>query len=184
MGYIIRSQPIIRRRLWNGRRDVHAGESLVETEDKSARLLRAVAKELADRLLPELVSVDARERAALASLVLEHIAADVDVLAAVAEEWVPEFREALSRPCRDCRPSASPTSRLSRRRGASSRTSRSSAGRGGSARSRQLRQGARGCPGASRGGPSLPVMPGRGDPRRCRHSARGFTARRARIIGG
>ena len=67
----------------------------METEDKSARLLRAVAKELAERLLPELVSVDARERAALASLVLEHIAADVDVLAAVAEEWVPEFREAL-----------------------------------------------------------------------------------------
>jgi aminoglycoside phosphotransferase (APT) family kinase protein len=72
----------------------------VEIEDKSARLLRTVAEELAERLLPELTSADARERAALAGLVLEHVAADIDVLAAVAEEWAPEFRKALEQALR------------------------------------------------------------------------------------
>jgi hypothetical protein len=64
-------------------------------ERSSARLLRAIAEELAQRLLPELRSDDARERATLARLTLEYLAADVDVLAAVAQEWVPAFRGAL-----------------------------------------------------------------------------------------
>ena len=64
-------------------------------ERSSARLLRAIAEELAQRLLPELRSADARERATLARLTLEYLAADVDVLAAVAQEWAPGFRGAL-----------------------------------------------------------------------------------------
>lgn len=64
-------------------------------EQSSARLLRAIAEELATRLLPELHSADARERATLARLTLEYLAADVDVLAAVAQEWAPMFRDAL-----------------------------------------------------------------------------------------
>lgn len=64
-------------------------------EDSSARLLRAVAEEIMHRLLPELISADSRERAGLARMVLEQLAADVDVLAAVADGWVPEARRAL-----------------------------------------------------------------------------------------
>jgi aminoglycoside phosphotransferase (APT) family kinase protein len=64
-------------------------------EETSARLLRAIAEELAQRLLPELSSADARERATLARLVLEHLAADIDVLAGVAAQWAPAFRAAL-----------------------------------------------------------------------------------------
>src|ERR1700674_446854 len=64
-------------------------------EECSARLLRAIAEELAQRLMPELSSADARERAALARLVLEHLAADIDVLAVVAAQWIPAFRAAL-----------------------------------------------------------------------------------------
>jgi aminoglycoside phosphotransferase (APT) family kinase protein len=64
-------------------------------EESSARLLRAIAEELAQRLMPELSSADALERAALARLVLEHLAADIDVLAVVAAQWIPVFRAAL-----------------------------------------------------------------------------------------
>jgi len=64
-------------------------------EESSARLLRAIAEELAQRLMPELSSADARERAALARLVLEHLAADIDVLAVAAAQWIPAFRAAL-----------------------------------------------------------------------------------------
>src|SRR5260370_42635581 len=64
-------------------------------EESSARLLRAIAEELEQRLMPELSSADARERAALARLVLEHLAADVDVLAQVAQELVPVLRGAI-----------------------------------------------------------------------------------------
>src|SRR5882762_5776009 len=64
-------------------------------EESSARLLRAIAEELAQRLMPELSSADTRERAALARLVLEHLAADIDVLAVVAAHWIPAFRAAL-----------------------------------------------------------------------------------------
>ena len=64
-------------------------------EESSARLLRAIAEELAQRLAPELSSADARERAALARLVLEHLAADIDVLPVLAAQWVPAFRAAL-----------------------------------------------------------------------------------------
>jgi len=64
-------------------------------EESSARLLRAIAEELAQRFMPELSSADTRERAALARLVLEHLAADIDVLAVVAAQWIPAFRAAL-----------------------------------------------------------------------------------------
>jgi aminoglycoside phosphotransferase (APT) family kinase protein len=64
-------------------------------ENSAALLMRAIGEELAQRLLPELSSADARERATLARLVLEHLAADVDVLAEVALPLAPEFRSAI-----------------------------------------------------------------------------------------
>jgi aminoglycoside phosphotransferase (APT) family kinase protein len=67
----------------------------MEIEDSNPRMLRAVADEIAQRLMPELMSADARDRATLAGLVLEHVAADMDMLAGVAEDWVPAFRGAL-----------------------------------------------------------------------------------------
>jgi aminoglycoside phosphotransferase (APT) family kinase protein len=73
-------------------------------EESSARLLRAIAEELAQRLLPELTSADARERVTLARLVLEHLAADIDVLAVVAAQWVPAFRAALEEALRTLPP--------------------------------------------------------------------------------
>jgi aminoglycoside phosphotransferase (APT) family kinase protein len=73
-------------------------------EEISARLLRAIAEELAQRLLPELSSADARERVTLARLVLEHLAADIDVLAVVAAQWVPAFRAALEEALRTLPP--------------------------------------------------------------------------------
>src|ERR1700681_4694202 len=74
------------------------------TEESSSRLLRAIAEELAQRLLPELSSADARERVTLARLVLEHLAADIDVLALVAVQWVPAFRAALEEAIRTLPP--------------------------------------------------------------------------------
>jgi aminoglycoside phosphotransferase (APT) family kinase protein len=65
------------------------------TDNSSARLMRAIGEEIAQRLMPELSSADARERATLARLVLEQLAADVDVLAEVAEPLAPEFRNAI-----------------------------------------------------------------------------------------
>jgi len=44
-------------------------------ENSSALLMRAIGEELAQRLMPELTSADARERATLARLVLEQLAA-------------------------------------------------------------------------------------------------------------
>ena len=47
--------------------------------------MRAIGDELAQRMIPELTSADARERAALARMVLDHLAADLDVLPEVAQ---------------------------------------------------------------------------------------------------
>src|ERR1700761_636270 len=47
--------------------------------------MRAIGDELAQRMIPELTSADARERATLAKMVLEQLAADLDVLPEVAQ---------------------------------------------------------------------------------------------------
>jgi aminoglycoside phosphotransferase (APT) family kinase protein len=55
-------------------------------------LMRAIGDELAQRLIPELSSADAIERATFARLVLQQLAADIAVLPGVAEVLVPRFR--------------------------------------------------------------------------------------------
>jgi aminoglycoside phosphotransferase (APT) family kinase protein len=58
--------------------------------------MRAIADELAQRMSPELTSADARERAALARMVLEQLAADLDVLPEVAQRGLAqEFRREI-----------------------------------------------------------------------------------------
>src|SRR5260370_15844353 len=64
-------------------------------EERRGRLWRAIAAAPVERLMPELSSADARHGATLARLVLEHLAADIDVLAVVAAQWIPAFRAAL-----------------------------------------------------------------------------------------
>ncbi len=72
------------------------------TEDRSAQLLRAISEELAQRLMPELHSADARERASLARLVLDQLAADLDVLPQVCEQGLAqEYRGAIEHALRD-----------------------------------------------------------------------------------
>jgi aminoglycoside phosphotransferase (APT) family kinase protein len=73
-------------------------------ENSSALLMRAIGEELAQHLMPELSSADARERATLARLVLEQLAADVDVLAEVAQGLAPEFRKAIEEALRGLPP--------------------------------------------------------------------------------
>jgi aminoglycoside phosphotransferase (APT) family kinase protein len=63
--------------------------------DPAALLMRAIGDELTARIIPELKSADAIERANFARLVLQHLAADVDVLPRVAEQLVPEYRSAI-----------------------------------------------------------------------------------------
>ena len=53
---------------------------------RSARLLRAIANELAQEIMPALESADAKERAGLAKVVLDYLAADLDVLTETAAE--------------------------------------------------------------------------------------------------
>jgi aminoglycoside phosphotransferase (APT) family kinase protein len=66
------------------------------TENSSALLMRAIGEELAQRLAPELTSADARERSTLARLVLEQLAADLDVLADLSEQgFAQEYRRAI-----------------------------------------------------------------------------------------
>jgi aminoglycoside phosphotransferase (APT) family kinase protein len=65
--------------------------------DSTARLMRAIGEELAQRVIPELKSADAIERATFARLVLEQLAADLDVLPSVADDLAGEFRTVLSR---------------------------------------------------------------------------------------
>ena len=52
--------------------------------------MRAIGDELAQRMIPELTSADARERAALARMVLDQLAADLDVLPEVAQRGLAE----------------------------------------------------------------------------------------------
>jgi aminoglycoside phosphotransferase (APT) family kinase protein len=52
--------------------------------------MRAIGDELAQRMIPELASADARERAALARMVLDQLAADLDVLPEVAQRGLAE----------------------------------------------------------------------------------------------
>jgi len=60
--------------------------------ERSAMLMRAIAEELGARILPELRTADAVERANFARLVLADLAADIDVLPAVAVELAPALR--------------------------------------------------------------------------------------------
>jgi len=64
--------------------------------DRSALLMRAISEELATRIIPELRSGDAIERATLARLILSDLAADLDVLPTVASERASAFRASIS----------------------------------------------------------------------------------------
>src|SRR5262245_55570001 len=63
--------------------------------DSAALLMRAITDELTLRVIPALQSADAIERATLARLVLQQLAADIDVLPSVAGQLVPEFRKTI-----------------------------------------------------------------------------------------
>ena len=63
--------------------------------DRSALLMRAISEELATRIIPELRSGDAIERATLARLILRDLAADLDVLPTVASERAATFRASI-----------------------------------------------------------------------------------------
>ena len=62
----------------------------------SSLFMRAIGEELSERIIPELRTADAIERANFARLVLQNLAADIDVLPDVAVELVPAFRAAIS----------------------------------------------------------------------------------------
>jgi aminoglycoside phosphotransferase (APT) family kinase protein len=63
--------------------------------DVTALLLRAIANELATRIVPELTSADAIERATFAKLLSQNLAADIDVLPEVAARLMPPLRLAI-----------------------------------------------------------------------------------------
>jgi hypothetical protein len=58
--------------------------------------MRAIGAELSERIIPELSSADAIERANFARLVLQNLAADIDILPEVATELVPAIRTAIT----------------------------------------------------------------------------------------
>jgi len=64
--------------------------------ERSALLMRAISEELSARIIPELRSPDAIERANLARLILRDLAADLDVLPEVAADLASAFRSTLS----------------------------------------------------------------------------------------
>ena len=64
--------------------------------DRSALLMRVISEELATRIIPELRSGDAIERATLARLILSDLAADLDVLPTVASDRAAAFRASIS----------------------------------------------------------------------------------------
>jgi aminoglycoside phosphotransferase (APT) family kinase protein len=64
--------------------------------ERSALLMRAISEELSARIIPELRSPDAIERANLARLILRDLAADLDVLPGVAADLASAFRSTLS----------------------------------------------------------------------------------------
>jgi aminoglycoside phosphotransferase (APT) family kinase protein len=63
--------------------------------ERSALLMRAISEELSARIIPDLRAADAIERANLARLILRDLAADLDLLPAVAAELGATFREAI-----------------------------------------------------------------------------------------
>jgi aminoglycoside phosphotransferase (APT) family kinase protein len=64
--------------------------------DMTARLLRAIAGDLALRVIPELKSADAIERATLSRMVALALAADLDVVPALAGQSIAPLRELLA----------------------------------------------------------------------------------------
>jgi aminoglycoside phosphotransferase (APT) family kinase protein len=64
--------------------------------DVTSLLLRAIAHELAVRIIPELKSADAIERATFARLLVLNLASDNDVLPGVAATLMPPLRKALA----------------------------------------------------------------------------------------
>lgn len=73
--------------------DADAGET---ASGLAAQLMRAIAAEIAQRLVPELKSADALERANFARLVLSSLAGDLDVLPGVAARHAAELRSRLA----------------------------------------------------------------------------------------
>ena len=61
----------------------------------TALLLRAIATEVAQRISPELSSADAIERATFTRLIVENLAADIDVLPALAAPLVGPLRDGI-----------------------------------------------------------------------------------------
>lgn len=61
----------------------------------SAMLMRAIGDELSSKIIPELKSADAIERAKLSMAVLQNLAADLDILTEVARDIVPDYRSAI-----------------------------------------------------------------------------------------
>jgi aminoglycoside phosphotransferase (APT) family kinase protein len=64
--------------------------------DVTSLLLRAIAHELAVRIIPELKSADAIERVTFARLLVLNLASDSDVLPGVAARLMPPLRQALA----------------------------------------------------------------------------------------
>lgn len=69
-----------------------------DLDQTTALLLRAIATELAQRIIPELKSADAIERANFSRLVLLNLAGDLDLLPALAARAVPALRTSLQQP--------------------------------------------------------------------------------------
>jgi aminoglycoside phosphotransferase (APT) family kinase protein len=59
-------------------------------------LMRSICEELSARIIPELSSADARERATLSRMILQNLAADIDVLADLAVDFAPRIRSAIA----------------------------------------------------------------------------------------
>jgi aminoglycoside phosphotransferase (APT) family kinase protein len=62
----------------------------------AAQLMRAIGQEITQRIVPELTSADALERANFARLVLQNLAADLDVLPRAAAKVAPALRRAIA----------------------------------------------------------------------------------------
>jgi aminoglycoside phosphotransferase (APT) family kinase protein len=69
--------------------------------ETSPLFMRAISDELSERIIPELRSADAIERANFARLLLQNLAADIDILPEVAAELVPAIRAAISNSLRE-----------------------------------------------------------------------------------
>ena len=65
------------------------------TANFKAMLLRAIARELVDKIIPALNSPDAVDRAQLARLVTDNLAADLDVAPSVATRLAPQMRRVI-----------------------------------------------------------------------------------------